>query len=98
VSAFSGNGGKPYENTPENQDRMQQSKPPIGKDGKPVELHHEGQRPNGPVKEMTRTEHRGGENFTKNHPNTGQKPSQIDRNQAARDRRKHWKKQSNEQQ
>jgi RHS repeat-associated protein len=89
--------GKPYENTPENQDRMQQGKAPVGKDGKPVELHHEGQT-SGQTKEMTQTEHRGGENFKKNHPNTGQQPSQIDRNQANQARRKHWKQKANEQQ
>jgi YD repeat-containing protein len=81
--------GKPYESTPENQDKMKQGKSPTGNDGHPVELHHEGQKPNGPVKEMTRTEHRLGENFKKNHPNTGQKPSQINRNQAQQQKRKH---------
>jgi hypothetical protein len=50
------------------------------------------------TKEMTQTEHRGGENFKKNHPNTGQQPSQIDRNQANQARRKHWKQKANEQQ
>ncbi len=89
--------GKPYESTPENQDRMQQGKAPVGKDGKPVELHHKGQQANGQTREMTQTEHRGGENFKKNHPNTGQQPSQINRNQANQARRKHWKQKANEQ-
>ena len=88
----SGSGGsKPYKTTPENKEQMKQGNAPTGTDGHPVELHHEGQKSNGPVKEMTRTEHRLGENFTKNHPNTGQKPSQIDRNQARQQKRKHWK-------
>jgi hypothetical protein len=86
---------KPYEDTHENTERMQQGKAPVGKDGKPVELHHEGQQPNGNTREMTQSEHRGGENFKKNHPNTGQEPSRIDRNQAARERRKHWKQKVN---
>jgi hypothetical protein len=40
---------------------------------------------------MTRTEHRLGDNYKKNHPNTNQQPSRIDRNQAAQQRREHWK-------
>jgi len=40
---------------------------------------------------MTRTDHRLGENFKKNHPNTGQKPSKIDRKQFDKDRRAYWK-------
>ena len=84
----------PYDDTPANRERMQEGKPPIGRDGKPAEIHHEGQKANGPVREMTRTEHRGKGNFGKNHPNKG--PSQIDRNQAARQRRKHWKEKAKE--
>jgi len=34
---------------------MRQRKAPIGRDGKPVELHHDGQKPNGPIREMTQT-------------------------------------------
>ena len=85
-----------YENTPENQGRMQEGKAPIGNDGKSVELHHDGQTQNGPVKEMTQTDHRGGDNFAKNHSNTGQQPSQIDRKAAAKTRREHWKNKTNE--
>jgi RHS repeat-associated protein len=96
-SVENGSSGKPYENTPENKEQMKQGNAPTGTDGKPVELHHEGQKPNGPVKEMTRTEHRVGENFKKNHPNTGQKPSQINRNQAQQQKRKHWKNKANQQ-
>jgi len=88
--------GKPYEDTPENRERMQEGKAPIGKDGKPVELHHEGQQANGQTREMTQTEHRGGENFRNNHPNTGQQPSQINRNQANNARRQHWKHKAKE--
>ncbi len=83
--------------TAQNQERMGQGKAPLDKDGKPVELHHEGQTQNGPVKEMTQQEHRGGENFAKNHTNTGQQPSQINRSEAAKARRQHWKKQVKEQ-
>jgi hypothetical protein len=44
-----------------------------------------------PLREMTPQDHRGGANFKKNHPNTGQEPSQIDRNKFKQDRQKHWK-------
>jgi RHS repeat-associated protein len=83
--------GQPYENTPQNQDRMAQGKAPVGKDGKPVELHHEGQTSEGDLKEMTQSDHRGGENFSKNHPNTGQEPSQIDRSKFKQQREQYWK-------
>jgi len=84
-------GGPPYENTPENQARMAQGKPPIGKDGKPVELHHTDQTQGGGTQEMTRTDHRAGTNYAANHTNTGQKQSQIDRKKFAQQRRSHWK-------
>jgi len=40
---------------------------------------------------MTQSEHRGGENFSKNHPNTGQQPSQIDRSKFKQQREQYWK-------
>ena len=46
----------------------------------PVEIHHVGQNPNGPFKEMSSQEHRGKGNFKKNHPFLGE-PSKIDRNE-----------------
>jgi len=80
------------ENDPKNQERMSQGKAPISdKDGHPVELHHDGQKPNGQLQEMNRTDHREGENFSKNHPNTGKKPSEIDRAQFKKDRQRYWK-------
>ena len=36
------------------------------------------------IDEMTRTDHRRKGNFKKNHPNTGQKPSTLDRNEFSR--------------
>jgi hypothetical protein len=92
-----GGNGK-YDNSPDNQQRMSQGKAPLDKDGKPVELHHEGQTQNGQLKEMTQEEHRGGDNFKKNHQNTGQEPSQINRSEAAKARRQHWKNKVNDQQ
>ena len=46
---------------------------PTGDDGHPVELHHRDQTPDGPIDEMTRTDHRGAGNYKKNHTNTGRK-------------------------
>jgi len=62
---------------------------PIGKDGHPVELHHKNQRGNKAV-EMTRTEHRGKGNFKKNHKNTGQKKSKIDRDIFNKQKKEYW--------
>ena len=76
---------------------MTQGKAPIGKDGKPVELHHEGQANKGPLKEMTRTDHRTGDNFKKNHPNTGQQPSQVNRTQFKQQREQYWKDKAKQQ-
>src|SRR5690554_2668646 len=64
---------------------------PIGKDGYPVELHHRNQKPNGPIDEMTRTDHRLGDNFKKNHSNTGQEASQIDRSTWRKEQKDYWK-------
>ena len=66
---------------------------PIGDDGHPVELHHRDQLPDSPLDEMTRTDHRLGENFRKNHSNTGQQPSQIDRQEFRDQRREYWEEQ-----
>ncbi|MGY5615430.1 HNH/ENDO VII family nuclease, partial [Vibrio brasiliensis] len=64
---------------------------PIGNDGHPVELHHRNQKPDGPLDEMTRTDHRLGDNFKKNHTNTGQDLSQIDRKAWRKEQKDYWK-------
>jgi hypothetical protein len=71
----------------------ERGRPPIGDDGHPVELHHKDQQDDGPLVEMTRTDHRGRGNFKKNHPNTGQEKSDIDRKKFNKARDDHWKKQ-----
>jgi hypothetical protein len=48
--------------------RMRQGRAPIGPDGKPMELHHRDGTPRGPLDPMSRSDHRGGENYMKNHP------------------------------
>ena len=85
-------GGKPYDDTPENRDRIAQKKPPIGKDGHPVELHSPEQTHKDQLQELTKTDHRLNGNFKKNHRNTGQQRSVVPKNQRAKDRRAHWKK------
>ena len=84
-----------FEATSENVARMEKGKSPIGADGKSVELHHPNQKPGKPV-EMTQTDHRGAGNYDKNHPTGNREPSQIDRQQAAADRREHWKQRADE--
>ena len=59
------------------------------KDGKPIEIHHNEQNPNGPFYEKTQTEHRLGENYKKNHPN-GNKKSKINRSQWKTQKRNYW--------
>lgn len=69
----------------------QRGNAPIGKDGHPIELHHKGQAADSKLVEMSRTQHRGKGNFKKNHPNTGQKPSKIDRTVWKKQRTDYWK-------
>lgn len=65
--------------------------PTFKKDGKPVELHHNEQNPNGPFKEMHPNDHRGKGNDLKNHPNKFKK-SNIDRKNFNKQRKQYWKK------
>jgi len=60
----------PGQYSPENLERMKQGKAPIGPDGYPMELHHVNRTPEGGTKPMTRTDHRLGPNYKKNHPPT----------------------------
>jgi hypothetical protein len=70
----------------------ERGKAPIGQDGKPVELHHEDPskgNKSGRV-EMTQQDHRGKGNFSKNHENTGQRPSAVDRVESRAQHRRWW--------
>lgn len=60
---------------------------PIGDDGETVEGHHRDQVHGGLWVEMTRTDHRLGENFKDNHHNTGQKATKIDSRRSKWERR-----------
>lgn len=42
--------------------------PTSKKDGKPIEIHHDNQNPNGPFYEKTQTDHRLGGNYKKKSP------------------------------
>ena len=64
--------------------------PTFKKDGKPVEIHHEQQSPNGPFREMHPNEHRGKGYDKENHPNKNL-PSSIDRNEFYKAKREYWK-------
>ncbi len=48
--------------------RMKDGRAPIGPDGYPIELHHVDRTPEGGVTPMSRTDHRLGDNYKKNHP------------------------------
>jgi hypothetical protein len=48
--------------------KMEAGRAPTGPDGAPMELHHVDRTPEGGLKPMSRTEHRLGENYKKNHP------------------------------
>ena len=69
--------------TPRNQRLMEAGRPPIGRDGRVVELHHRNQCPNGPLDEMTATTH-----DAVPHPFS---PSRINRSQFAGERARYWR-------
>ena len=99
-SSSSSSSGKPkIEVSPENKVDRGKLNPPtkegnaptFKKDGTCVEIHHEGQNPNGPFKEMHQTDHRGKGNDAKNHPNKNQ-ASQINRHEFKQAKKEYWKK------
>jgi hypothetical protein len=49
-------------------ERMNDGLPPIGPDSYPMELHHVDRTPEGGLDPMSRTDHRLGDNYNKNHP------------------------------
>ena len=76
-----------------NVQRMEQGLAPIGTDGKSVNIHHIDQTNNGPVMEITATQHQ--QNYGELHSNTGQMPSQINRPEFNSWRRGYWEWRSN---
>ena len=73
-----------------NLERMKAGLAPIGKDGRPIELHHVGQKEKGPIVEMTYTEHQV---KYKNDIHV-KKESEINRAKFDRWRRAFWRKRS----
>ncbi len=73
--------------------RMEQGLAPIGIDGKSVNIHHIDQTNNGPVMEITATQHQ--QNYSNLHTNMGQVPSQINRIEFNSWRREYWEWRSN---
>lgn len=69
-----------------NQERMHLGKSPIGNDGKPIELHHIGQKNDSPLAELTKTEHQN--NYSMLHQ---PQKSEIDRNVFDNFREQYWK-------
>ena len=75
-----------------NSERMEKGLPPLDKNGRPIELHHIGQKSDRPLAELTTSEHRGKGNDTVLHDK--KKESEIDRDKFAEERSEHWKNRS----
>ena len=72
-----------------NIERAQNGLSPINKNGDTVEIHHIGQRNDGPLAELTPEEHRGKENYLVLHDPS--KASDIDRKAFDKERAMYWK-------
>lgn len=72
-----------------NLERMEKGKPPLDANGKPIELHHIGQKGDSPLAELTHAQHMENGNNTILHDTT--KESEIDRGAFAKEREAHWK-------
>jgi hypothetical protein len=64
--------------------------PTFKSDGTAVEIHHEGQKREGPFVELHWEKHRGKGNDAINHPNKN-KPSEVDRKEFDKAKRHYWK-------
>jgi hypothetical protein len=74
------------ENNKSNLSRMKDGLAPIGSDGKLMDLHHIGQKPDSPLGELTKTDHQ--ENSGVLHTRD---ESQIDRSKFDIEKANHWK-------
>ena len=72
-----------------NLERMEKGKPPLDKDGRPIELHHIGQTADAPLAELTKSEHMSNGNDSILHDKS--KESEIDRTEFKKEREEHWK-------
>ena len=79
-----------------NRERMEDGKPPLDENGKPIELHHLGQKADSPLVELTVEEHRTGERSdgTKNqslwHDNAKETEVHGEGNSWTQERESHW--------
>ena len=74
-----------------NLERMEAGLAPLDSEGKPIELHHIGQKQDSPLAELTRDEHRGKETGNDNVLHDKLKESEINRGDFDRERQEHWK-------
>ncbi|MGE8062514.1 HNH/ENDO VII family nuclease [Pseudomonas sp. NPDC089547] len=72
-----------------NLDRMKLGLAPLDADGRPIELHHIGQKQDSPLAELTRDEHRGNGNDNVLHNKL--KESEIARDDFDKERKEYWK-------
>ena len=90
---FDADGNPIYET---NRERMEDGKPPLDENGRPIELHHLGQKADSPLVELTVEEHRTGERSdgTKNqslwHDNSKETEVHGEGNSWAQARESHW--------
>ena len=71
-----------------NKERAEMGLAPLDKNGKPIELHHIGQKSDAPLAELTNEEHHSNGNDTILHDKS--KPSEIDRAAFTIERADHW--------
>lgn len=71
-----------------NKERAEQGLAPLDKNGKPIELHHIGQKPDSPLAELTQEEHRGKDNDSVLHDKN--KDTEIDRAAFSKEKEEHW--------
>lgn len=72
-----------------NLERMKMGKAPLDANGRPIELHHIGQKPDSPLAELTCSEHRSNGNDNVLH--NKQKESEINREDFDKERKEYWK-------
>ena len=72
-----------------NLERMERGVPPLDSNGKPIELHHIGQRPDSPFAELTVNEHRGPGNSAALHP-TRETSVHVPGSKFWQEKKEHW--------
>ena len=94
---FDADGNPIYET---NRERMEDGKPPLDENGRPIELHHLGQRADSPLVELTVEEHRTGEyedgkkNQSLWHDNAKETEVHGEGNSWTQERTAHWEARS----